>query len=338
MPNFLYVGTAQLVNVTLGFVIVLAGALLCARIAPTDGLRKWCLCLPVAKVVAILLAGAPAGAYVNGPFAGQRWDLGSFQLGVGIGRPLVIPRFVGRLEALKSHEWFSLSAGDGVTHFFLTRSLGAVLAVLVSGVLLLALARVGLRLFTWSRHALAERAARNAARSLGERRVFGRRVSLLERHDDGSTAVSGVLSPTIWLSRRIAAAPMEVREAAIEHELSHVRHADVLLFGLLSLFRDVFWFVPGTGLLERRIHAAAELSADAGAVRQGASAIALAQAIVCEGEGRAPAVALGGSVAVRRVERLTSSAQRSPTRRRLQMLLATYIAAGLMLSQFCGYH
>lgn len=335
MPSFVYIGSAQLVNVTLAFVLVLAGALLCARIAPTDGLKKWCLCVPFAKAVAILVASVPASAYVTSPFAGQRWDLGSFQLGVGVSR--FMPRFIGRLAALKAEEWFSLSVGDGVTHFFVTRGYGGLVVVLFSVVLLVALARVGRRLVAWTGYWVVERRGRAGAQLLGERRVFGRRVPLLARSDDRPTAVTGIFRPSVWLSESIASAPDDVREAAVQHELSHVRHADVLVFGIVSVLRDLFWFVPGARWLERRIHAAAELSADAGAVRRGSSALALAEAIVCEGEGRASAVALGGSTAATRVKRLTAPHNTSKMRLSLQMLAATYIAVGLMLSQFCGY-
>lgn len=247
MTHVLYIGSAQLVNVTLGFVVVLAATLLVMRIAPTDSLKKWCLCLPIVKALSILVAGVPAGAYVISPYAGQRWELGSFQLGLGLERPLLLPRFTGRLAALKSDEWYGLSVGDGVTHFFVTRGWGALPLFALGVVAVVSLVRAGSHLFAWRRLCAHERADRAAARSVAEHTVLGRRIAVLVRANDQPTAVNGALSPVIWLSRAVAQAKPEIRQAAIEHELSHVRHGDVILFAGLSLFRALFWFLPGMG-------------------------------------------------------------------------------------------
>ena len=338
MNHAVFVTGAQAVNVSVTFLVSLAWALLCARIAPTDNLKKWCLCLPFVKVTWLVAAGVPAGAYVASAFAGQRWDLGSFQLGLALRPPMAVPRVVAELGAQRADAWYGLSVGDGVTHFLVTRGLSWALLLVVVVLTLVAALKLGFRLSVWCRHARQDRRQQAWARRLGETSVFGRRVFLLERVDAQPSAVAGVFRPCVWVSKALVAAPAEVRAAAIEHELCHLRHADVPTFALLGVVADALWFLPGRAYLLRRIHARAELAADTGALRRGADPLALAQAILCEAEGRRLALALNGSVVLERVARLTSRTPLPRRRARLALLVASYLSAGLMLSHFFGYH
>lgn len=333
--------SAQALNGVIWFALTLVMAAACAWVAPTPNLKKWCWLLPIAKVTLDLVGGVPADAYLSGPFAAQRWDLGRFQLGVGFEPPFALLSLHGRLGASMRGDWFSLAAGDMPVNALAARGLGWV----IPGCLGLLFGVGALRLFgrlnEWARFWRADR-ARARARTIVERHtVNGFRVRVMGHGDPTrGSYTSGFFRPVVWLSPAMCAAPEEQVRAVIEHELAHVRQLDVLLFGLVRLIQDALWFVPGIGFIARRVHRHAEIAADAAAVQRGCSPTALAHAIAAECDQRlAHAGAdLGGGVQAERVARL---GQVNPSRRlgrALRVVAFAYLCACLFHSSLFRHH
>lgn len=338
------VASGQLLSFVIAFAVVLGLTVACARVAPTPALRKWCWCLPLVKAFWDLARGTPSGAYVQSGFAGQPWDLGGFQLAVGAKAPLVLLFFSGRLSALRDQHWFPVSSGDQLVHALWTRGFGWLLCALLVAVVAVGALRVTTQIASMVRFARREAQRRRSARQLGTARVLGRAVPILVVDPssgldvDARTGVRGWLFPAIWLGPWMLDAPAEEREAVIQHELCHVRMLDVPLFTALQLCHGLFWFVPGMAWLERRVRANAELAADAGALRHGANRLALAAAIVREGEARTRLMypALGGNPVLERVRRLTSTS--APAwQASLRAVLLTYLCASILASRFGSY-
>ena len=336
--------SGQLLSFVLAFGVVLALTAACVRLAPTPALRKWLWCMPLVKALWELARGAPSGAYVYSSFAGQRWDLGGFQLGVGAKAPLVLLFFSGRLSALRERHWFPLSSGDQLVHALWTRGFRWPLCALLLAVVAVGALRGARQIANLVRSARREALARRGAQQLGIARVVGLPVPILVAAEasgfdvDARTGVRGLLFPAIWLGPWMLDAPAEEREAVVQHELAHVRMLDVPLFAALELLHAILWFVPGVAWLAGRVRAAAELAADASAVRHGARALALAAAIAREGEARAGMTqpALGGAPVFERVRRLTSReafARYAP----LRAVLVTYLCVSIFESCFGGY-
>jgi hypothetical protein len=336
------VASGQLLSFVIAFAVVLGLTAVCVRLAPSPALRKWCWCMPLVKALWDLAHGTPSGAYVQSGFAGQPWDLGGFQLGVGAKAPLVLLCFSGRLSALRDQHWFPLSSGDQLVQALWSRGFRWPLCALLVAVMTVGALRGAAQIASLVRSVRREACARRDARQLGTARVLGRAVPILVAESgldiEARTGVRGLLFPAVWLGPWMLDAPAEEREAVIQHELCHVRMLDVPLFTALELCRGFFWFVPGVAWLERRVRADAELAADAGAVRHGANGLALASAIAREGEARAGMMhpALGGNPVLERVRRLTSRgapAKYAP----LRAVLTSYLCVSILESCFGGY-
>ena len=76
----------------------------------------------------------------------------------------------------------------------------------------------------------------------------------------------------------------EEREAVLLHELAHLQRGDFGWNLLQRLVLALLWFHPAAWMLYRRVARERELCCDALAVRQGASAVGLARALVCLAE------------------------------------------------------
>lgn len=74
------------------------------------------------------------------------------------------------------------------------------------------------------------------------------------------------------------------REAVLLHELVHLQRGDFGWNLLQRLVLALLWFHPAAWMLYRRVARERELCCDALAVRQGASAVGLARALVCLAE------------------------------------------------------
>ena len=333
----------QLLNLVVMFPSVLLLAWLCASIAPGPGLKKWALCLPFWKVLQDLLAGLPEQAYVASRYAGERWDQGSFRMGLGLTAPSHLLDVVTKLGAQRDDTWYPLSAGDLVANALTVRGLGWLLWLLVALVLGLGLLRLGVRAARWYRSRTQERALELEAADLGHRHCGPWRVPLRCHPARNHTGIHGLLRPTIWLSPQLQQAPPAQREAAVAHEIAHLRAGDPWLFTCLHVLQDLLWFVPATGMCVRRVVGHAELAADAAAVRAGADPIALAEAIVGEGEDRlgSASTTLGAPSALRRVRRLAAPQPLGPSLSkpgmRARAVLALYLGLSLLLSTIWGY-
>jgi len=329
-------GGAVLINAGFTFIGALALALLAARSAGSPRVAKWLLLSPWLRVLWEIARGATPDAYVLSEHAGTQGGLGSFQLGVGLQAPLV-PTLQAQLGMQGGEHRYAYSVGDGVSHW-LYRHWGATpLLIALAGSLgvscVLLFARV--RLYRdWQR-----RLERPAA-LLGSVRAGLRRVQLFGCDEPQVGAfTSGVLRPRIWLPASLAA---EQRQAVLEHELGHVRDFDVLWFGVVGVLADLFWFLPGARLLERRLHERAEEAADAQAIARGVCPKRLARVILEQ----AAAVSLVGPVprmagSARRLERRLLALAARPPRRRwqiaLRLCLAATLTASAFISVFGGY-
>lgn len=97
------------------------------------------------------------------------------------------------------------------------------------------------------------------------------------KHTDSLVAVVGMFSPRIFLGRRILASlTLEELQAAVAHEVAHVRSFDNLKQALLSATGMLGFFSP----IDRAFRSAAEISADARAMRSSISPHDLGSAIV----------------------------------------------------------
>jgi len=105
-------------------------------------------------------------------------------------------------------------------------------------------------------------AARRWRRALGLRRP----VRLVVGEGSGSPLTVGVLRPVIWLPARMVRADRSagggLAEAALAHELIHVRGLDDLWLRLLAVVRALYYFHPVAWWVSARIADARERSVD----------------------------------------------------------------------------
>lgn len=125
----------------------------------------------------------------------------------------------------------------------------------------------------------------------------------------GGASVVGVRRPTVVLDADLADQldPHEL-EGVLAHELAHVRRRDNLVALVLSIVRDVVFFVPGGRWALRQLLVERELAADQVAVdateRPGALAGGLLKVLEGSGGGHACAALLPQGTLVRRVNQL----------------------------------
>jgi GWxTD domain-containing protein len=84
-----------------------------------------------------------------------------------------------------------------------------------------------------------------------------------------SPVTVGWLRPVVILPDRWEAWPPSQLDAVLTHEHAHVRRRDPLVQWLALLNRAIFWFVPVTWWLERRLSALAEQSCDDAVLARG---------------------------------------------------------------------
>ncbi len=94
-------------------------------------------------------------------------------------------------------------------------------------------------------------------------------------------ATLGIVSPRVEVSETFrAAVGDDVLDAALAHEEAHRRHRDPLRIWLAALAADLQWPIPGAPARFERWLAALEIERDDEALANGASPVALAEAIV----------------------------------------------------------
>jgi hypothetical protein len=308
------------------------------------------LSAPLVKAAVELARGAPQGSFLWARFAGAVREVGTFQVGLGITAPAV-PVIHLSFGALVHGATLPQSMADGLA-VLLSRRVGAWLPATV-GILLASAAVFGLAIWFlrgW-RAARRETAMVRAAQCTETRRLGLRRVRILCGRDLAEVpCAGGLVRPWIWFPEETyqTLAPDE-REAVIAHELAHLRWLDGAVLTAIGALRALFFFVPGTAWLTRRIGLELELSADEAAHRA-TSATALATALVRVAElahrqaVHPPSLALvqPGSVLGARVLRLLGPPSRDDARSwkvRAACAIGALVAlAAVMRANLFGYH
>jgi beta-lactamase regulating signal transducer with metallopeptidase domain len=290
--------------------------------------KQFFLAVPLAKLAWNLVRGVPRESFFWAKLAGVRQDKGWFQVGIGLDH--VVPVLNLQLGAVKNgtrhpQSWAELFAT------FLSRRVGAPApAVVAVAVLAVSAALLAMRVAGLSRTVRAEKRLRRNARVVELTAHRRRPVDVVVADEyEGVPFLGGLSRPYVCFSRSVhESLSVPERDAVVRHELGHLANHDLLLFITLGLFEDLFWFVP---LLRRRcaaVRAEAEDCADRWALAAGASAIALAAALVRVTElsrtSPAPALGLlrGESLLSRRVHGLLAASRSAsaPGRVRLGLL------------------
>lgn len=303
------------------------------RPAPDRG-QLLLLMLPWLKLGIDAARGIPEGSFFWQRLSGVRQDLGSFRIGFGINQwgPLVQLR----LGALRGGRTYAQSAAE-VLNSGLSKLWPALPGLLAALVLLVSAALVVRRSIGWTAHARSRSAARIPQIELHTPQ--GQVVPMLVDPDhDGAPYATGVWRPCVVFSAAHLArlSPAE-RDACLLHELAHIANRDTLWAPLLDLLGDLFWFLPGAAWLVRRFRTVLELRADAVAVRTGASAPALASALITTAElmqsRPVPGVGLlREHLLRRRVRRLIEPESEPPPRAGFQHLALRIVLAALLAS------
>ncbi len=222
--------------------------------------------VPLARVIQPFLRRLPASAAANLVLA---FRLFPFVLGIVISVGLALPAFL-EFEPRSTHEmldWPLLSL--------------AVFGALGSGVLIVRAFQLMLSTWRWL-HAQEDAAQRLTSSTHG---------AALYRTNDASSllAVAGMFRPRIFLSAGVAASltPQEV-DAAIRHELAHVRSWDNLKQFLLKIIRLPRWISP-IHELDHAWTQCSEIAADERALAAGASPVDLSAALIKVARLAAPA-------------------------------------------------
>lgn len=119
-----------------------------------------------------------------------------------------------------------------------------------------------------------------------------------------------------------------LRDAAVAHELAHVRRADWLVHCVATAVVALFWFHPAVWWARSRLVLEAEHAADDAVLATGIAPSAYAELLVRLASGRTPAGALGvGSQVGQRVHAILGERSRSP--RRGAVLAAVTLLAAL---------
>lgn len=95
----------------------------------------------------------------------------------------------------------------------------------------------------------------------------------------GSPFVTGLISSAVFISRNLSLTLSQKEyEAALAHEIEHVRHKDSLVRLTLALICSIFWWVP-TGWLRNKIEEGQEIGCDLQCKKYGVNPVDLASAI-----------------------------------------------------------
>jgi Zn-dependent protease with chaperone function len=337
-----------LVNALFSFVCTLGivyGVLRLLRVGPDLG-HLLLLGLPWLKLVWDLAQGIPESSFFWHKLAGAQQELGSFKLGFGATRfgPLLTFGLGARWGAGEYSQSAAELLDTGLRRVW--PHLPTLVVLLTFGISSSLVAR---RLLSWACFARSRRRLCESTPVCWHQLKWRSVPVYVSAAHRGAPYASGVLRPYIVFSVESFVRLSEAeRHAAIQHELSHVRHADTLLLPLWSLLCDVGWFLPGArGLLERW-RATCELRADEAAVRAGVAREVLALALlrVSELVVQKPQVSasLGrrGGLLRRRIERLLGAPEPAPRalyRHKLgRPLLVLLVVAGVLQSLFFGNH
>jgi hypothetical protein len=329
-----------LLNAVSSFVVTLGLVALAVRVTSLGPGRARLLlwALPFLKVLWDLASGIPRQSFLWVHALGAKQELGGFALGFGL-RPARPPFIHAVLSSHYAGLSYSQSAADLLFRALEQKLASWAPALLVCVLLGGALARVALQALSISRFRQTSRGLLASASLVARVRVGLREVCVYSsKHYEGAPYAAGVVHPYVLFSERsLWDLDARARDAAIQHELSHIERHDPLLIGCVTLLGCVLWFLPGRAWLTRRLCAEIELGADQRALERGADATALADALVSVGEGlyAAPADALGlgphKHLLRARVERLLAE-RPSPQRRLRSMALHALVVLGVVPS------
>jgi Zn-dependent protease with chaperone function len=252
----------------------------CLR-APSGRWRQFFLALPLVKVTWDFARGIPAGSFFWLKVAGERQDLGHFRIGLGFQAPFV-PILQFTLGAMKGSVEYPQSAAE-LASTGLTRRLGPdAPALFVGTAVLVAGLHLAVSVFrTWAADRDAARQRRHGE-LVARLRCGARAVDVIVADEyEGVPFLGAIRSPYVCFSRATydSLTPLE-RDAVIRHELGHLAHGDRLLFAVVNVFADVFWFVPFLRTRCLDVRREAEVCADRWALDHGASAVALASSLL----------------------------------------------------------
>lgn len=300
-------------NAALAFVFSAGIVLLLSRAT-----RRWhgawhvaLLVLPFAKAFLEIARGVPAGSFFWAFSRGARHDLGSFQLGFGIGPGRV--NLVGALSTSSGGIAYPTSLPELLARGASLNGLGWLVDALGAAALVVALALASRRVLGAAWFERRRRRERAHLEALETARVGRRSVDVyVSDVFAGSPFAGGLWRPYVCIPRASHEALSGAeRSAVVAHELAHIRRLDVVWSTLLALAADLLWFCPGVRTLARHIADGIERAADERAVRDGTSGAVLASAVVRIAERAREAGSPGfvtsfGSPARERVTRLLS--------------------------------
>lgn len=323
----------------------------------TSRWKLYFLTLPFIKILWDIWRGIPATSYmfhdVN-PLALPPKN-GMLSLGAGFSQYGPILNAVLSVKDLNGKE-YSTSVGDYlwlnlVKHWNASGPKLVLVAVFTVSITLLAV-----RLANYWRFERRRRHDRNSpsAVSLASIHLRRRNVDLyLSENYTGTPFTGGLFRPFICIPKSThQLLSDEERNAVIEHELAHIRSFDLPITLAIKLLGDLFWFVPGYKFLSRKIDRLREVLADQSVVKQGASSVHLASALVklkdCEISLQNgvlySALTREPSLLKVRVNRLLENdrSEKKPrwgwNNRLVRLLIVAWTTGGVMISTFGGNH
>lgn len=168
----------------------------------------------------------------------------------------------------------------------------------------------------------------------------GANVVLIEDRTISAAFTHGIIRPRIYISRGLMES-LDCRElrAVLHHELCHKKNCDPLRFFLLSILKDIFFFIPLASYLYGLIGDRQEKKADDRAVSSMCEPLSIAGALVKLAREGAPRPVETASILGRkghmegRIKRLIGeeSAARSALRPRGSAILVSFILPVFML-------
>ena len=174
-------------------------------------------------------------------------------------------------------------------------------------------------------------------------------VRVIETSEIAVPATWGLLRPVVALPVAAGSWPASRREAALVHELAHVRRLDVLTSGIAEACCALLWFHPGVWLAARRMRLECERACDDAVIGSGTDRIGYAETLVSLAEGvsrgsrlRGPLAAAGGVRELEiRLRSILDTAARRTSPRALSAavpLLVAAMTAGLAGVQLRASH
>ena len=312
-------------------------------------LAEFALVLPFAKLLWDLVHGIPSSSFLWASEHGVQQRLGSFKIGVGASA--FGPVLRGEIWAHHRGGASPQSLPDLIARALAHRVWAYAAPALSLALLLVSLAKVLRRAFGFVSFRRQLRPIFMGSLAREPRQVGWRTAQLFTSSSySGVPFTGGLLRPYVVLPQRVAAVlSADEREAVVQHELGHVAHGDIALLVPLDFLSDLFWYVPGIGMLLTRIRALLEYRADDAALSAGvrpqslvSALLAVAELSLAEAAPQALAMSGGGPLLRARVQRLLAvqPARRVPGRVATvaRVLVIAWFVLGALQAVACGNH